>query len=368
MFSATSDWRRITCVPSQPTARPIATPPVALTTQLIIASPSTSSRTRAGAPMRENVATAATGSVGPTTAPSTNAASQLIPGTIAWATTATAPIVASTSPIESSPSGRSAAPSSRGDDCHAAACSSGGRNTRKTTSGSRSSSGSSGTNPIASPPTTSTIGYGTEIDSASRTRIAAAPSSMITNSMSPKATATLGSSAFVAEPLQPPLGASDHVDGPTDAPLELVMYGDFQCPFCTAAQPILRRVRERLDGRLRFAFRHFPLTEVHPDAERAAEASEAAAAQGAFWPMHDALYGARGELGLESVIALAAGLGLDAERVRAELAAGTHADRVAADVRSGKPAGVSGTPTFFVNGARHRGGYDAQTLIAALEG
>src|SRR5215207_6530595 len=263
--------------------------------------------------MRENVATAATGSVGPTTAPSTNAASQLIPGTIAWATTATAPIVASTSPIESSASGRSSAPSSRGEACQAAACSSGGRKTRKTTSGSRSSSGSSGINPIASPPTTSTIGYGTEIDSASRTRIAAAPSSMITNSMSPKATATLGSSAFVAEPLDPPLGAADHVEGPADAPLELVMYGDFQCPFCTAAQPILRRVRERLAGRLRFAFRHFPLTEVHPDAQRAAEASEAAAAQGAFWQMHDALYGARGELGLASVIALAAGLGLDAE-------------------------------------------------------
>jgi protein-disulfide isomerase len=171
----------------------------------------------------------------------------------------------------------------------------------------------------------------------------------------------------VPEPLDPPLGAADHVEGPADAPLELVMYGDFQCPFCTAAQPILRRVRERLAGRLRFAFRHFPLTEVHPDAQRAAEASEAAAAQGAFWQMHDALYGARGELGLASVIALAAGLGLDAERVRAELAAGTHADRVATDVRSGKAAGVGGTPTFFVNGARHRGGYHAQTLIAALE-
>ena len=169
------------------------------------------------------------------------------------------------------------------------------------------------------------------------------------------------------EPLDPPLGAADHVEGPADAPLELVMYGDFQCPFCTAAQPILRRVRERLAGRLRFAFRHFPLTEVHPDAQRAAEASEAAAAQDAFWQMHDALYGARGELGLASVIALAAGLGLDAERVRAELAAGTHAERVAEDVRSGSAAGVTGTPTFFVNGRRHDGGYDAQSLLAALE-
>jgi len=171
----------------------------------------------------------------------------------------------------------------------------------------------------------------------------------------------------MTDPLDPPLGAGDHVDGPPAAPLELVMYGDFQCPFCSAAQPILRRVRDRLQGRLRFAFRHFPLPQLHPDAQRAAEASEAAAAQGAFWPMHDALYAARGELGLDSVLAAAGGLGLDAERMRAELAAGTHAERVAADVRSGIAAGVTGTPGFFVAGRRHTGGYDAQTLIAALE-
>jgi Na+:H+ antiporter, NhaA family len=172
----------------------------------------------------------------------------------------------------------------------------------------------------------------------------------------------------VTEPLDPLLGSRDHVDGPPDAPLELVMYGDFQCPFCNAAQPILRRVRDRLEGRLRFAFRQFPLTQVHPDAQRAAEASEAAAAQGAFWEMHDALYAARGELGLDSVLAAARSVGLDVERVRAELAAGAHAARVEEDVRSGRAAGVNGTPTFFVNGVRHHGGYDAQTLIAALEG
>jgi protein-disulfide isomerase len=145
------------------------------------------------------------------------------------------------------------------------------------------------------------------------------------------------------------------------------MYGDFQCPFCNAAQPILRRVRDRLDGRLRFAYRHLPLTEIHPDAQRAAEASEAAAAQGAFWPMHDALFALRGELGLEALVAAARGLGLDADRVRAELADGTHAERVARDVRSARAAGLSGTPTFFVGGVRHHGNYDAQSLIAALE-
>jgi NhaA family Na+:H+ antiporter len=172
----------------------------------------------------------------------------------------------------------------------------------------------------------------------------------------------------VSDRLDPPLGADDHVDGPAGAPLELVMYGDFQCPFCTAAQPILARVRGRLGDRLRFAFRQYPLRDKHPDAERAAQASEAAAAQGAFWPMHDALYALRGQLGLEDVVGAARGLGLDAERVREELEAGTHAAAVQADVDSGLATGVGGTPTFFVNGVRHAGAFDAQSLIAALEG
>jgi protein-disulfide isomerase len=165
------------------------------------------------------------------------------------------------------------------------------------------------------------------------------------------------------------LGPDDHVDGPAGAPLELVMYGDFQCPYCSAAQGILRRVRGRLDGRLRFAFRHFPLGEIHPDARRAAEASEAAAAQGRFWEMHDALYGLRGQLSLED-IARAAGTvpGLDVARLRDEVERGVHAARVERDLAGGRAAGVPGTPTFFVNGVRHTGAFDAQGLIAALEG
>jgi protein-disulfide isomerase len=170
----------------------------------------------------------------------------------------------------------------------------------------------------------------------------------------------------VPDRLTPPLGPGDHVEGPADAPLELVMYGDFQCPFCTAAQPILQRVRDRLGGRLRFAYRHYPVRDRHPDAERAAQAAEAAAAQGAFWPMHDALYALRGRLGPDDVVAAAAGLGLDADRVRAELASGVHAARVQGDVESGDAGGVAGTPTFFVNGGRHEGAFDAQALIAAL--
>jgi protein-disulfide isomerase len=172
----------------------------------------------------------------------------------------------------------------------------------------------------------------------------------------------------VSDVLTPPLGPDDHADGPHDAPLELVMYGDFQCPFCTAAQPILRRVRDRLQGRLRFAFRQFPLRRLHPDAERAAQASEAAAAQGAFWAMHDALYGLRGQLGIEDIVAAAARIGLDAERIRADVEAGTYAAEVQADVESGAASGVTGTPTFFTGGVRHTGAFDAQSLIAAVEG
>jgi protein-disulfide isomerase len=172
----------------------------------------------------------------------------------------------------------------------------------------------------------------------------------------------------VTDALTPPLGPDDHVDGPEDAPLVLVMYGDFQCPFCTAAQPILRRVRDRLAGRLRFAFRQFPRREIHPDAERAAQASEAAAAQGAFWEMHDAFYGLRGQLGAADIVAAAERIGLDAGRIRDELEAGTYAAAVQADLDGGEAGGVTGTPTFFVNGVRHQGAYDAQSLIAALEG
>jgi protein-disulfide isomerase len=167
--------------------------------------------------------------------------------------------------------------------------------------------------------------------------------------------------------LTPPLSAEDHVDGPNGAELELVMYGDFQCPYCTAAYPIVKRIRDQLAGRLLFGFRHFPLREVHPDAQRAAEAAEAAAAQGAFWPMHDRLYEARGALSPDDLIAHAAELGLDANRVAAELDSSAHAPRVQRDLDSGLASGVTGTPGFFVAGGLHAGSFDAASLIAALE-
>lgn len=162
------------------------------------------------------------------------------------------------------------------------------------------------------------------------------------------------------------LDGTDHVAGPARAPYELVMYGDFQCPYCTAAQSILRRVRERLDGQLRFGFRHFPLTEVHPDAWRAAEASEAAAAQGSFWDMHDALFANGGRFGVSDLVVLADRLGLDVERLASELASGVYAPRVQRDVDSGRALGVTGTPTFFVNGVLHTESFDARSLVDAL--
>jgi protein-disulfide isomerase len=167
--------------------------------------------------------------------------------------------------------------------------------------------------------------------------------------------------------LTPPLSAEDHIDGPERAQLELVMFGDFQCPYCTAAYPIIRRIRDQLAGRLLFAFRHFPLRDTHPDAERAAEAAEAAAAQGAFWQMHDRLYESRGALSREDLIGYASELGLDSERVGAELESEVHRPRVQRDVDSGIASGVTGTPGFFVGGRLYGGSFDAQSLTAALE-
>jgi NhaA family Na+:H+ antiporter len=165
----------------------------------------------------------------------------------------------------------------------------------------------------------------------------------------------------------PPLDDSDHVTGPPDAPLELIMYGDFQCPYCTAAQSIVARVRKRLDGRLRFAFRHLPLFEVHPDAQRAAEASEAAAAQGKFWEMYDALYANGGQFAPADLDELAKRLGLDVERFRAELIDGTHTARVERDAEPARAAGIVGTPAFIVNGRRHTEAFDAGSLVEALQ-
>jgi formate-nitrite transporter family protein len=166
--------------------------------------------------------------------------------------------------------------------------------------------------------------------------------------------------------LSVPVGPTDHVKGAAGGDLELVMYGDFECPYCAASQRVLARVEGRLEGRLRFVFRHFPMEAVHPNALRAAEVAEAAAAQDAFWEMHDALYAAGGRLGPADLLGHAARLGLDVARVEADLDAGTHRARVERDRASGAASGVSGTPSFFANGRVVEGAFDARSLVDAL--
>ncbi len=168
--------------------------------------------------------------------------------------------------------------------------------------------------------------------------------------------------------LTPPLDETDHVRGHADAPLELVMFGDFQCPYCLASLAVLRRVFERVEQPLRFAFRHLPVVERHPLAGVAAEASEAAAAQGRFWEFHDALYAAQPRLTVASVVfEVARDTGLDVARVVREVDEGRWRERVERDVRSAEASGARGTPTFFVNGRLHEDAYDAGSLLAALE-
>ncbi len=167
--------------------------------------------------------------------------------------------------------------------------------------------------------------------------------------------------------LAPPVSESDHRAGPDDARVTLVEYGDYECPHCGRAYPIVREVQRRMDRRLRFVFRNFPLSEMHPHAEHAAEAAEAAAAQGKFWEMHDRLYEHQDTLEDPDLVRAAKMLGLDACRVEQELADGTHASRVRQDFRSGVRSGVNGTPTFFINGVRYDGPWDLDTLLETLE-
>jgi len=156
----------------------------------------------------------------------------------------------------------------------------------------------------------------------------------------------------VAVDLRQPVGDRDHRRGPDDAPATLVVYGDYECPYTRRAQRDIDALLDRRPDRLRYVYRHFPLTRIHPHALRAAEAAEAAAAQGGFWAYHAVLFARQRALEPADLLRYAGELGLDAERVERELDAGTHAARVREDVRSGTAAGVQGTPTLFLNGVR----------------
>ena len=164
-----------------------------------------------------------------------------------------------------------------------------------------------------------------------------------------------------------PVGTRDHARGPKDAPVTLVKYGDYECPYCGEAHPVLKELMERLGEQVRFVFRHFPLDSVHPCARRAAQAAEAAASQGRFWEMHDLLYEHQDELGEEDLMRYAAELELDLRRFEEDLTNDNHAWRIEEDRLGGDRAGVRGTPALFVNGVRYAGPMDLDGLLAAVE-
>jgi protein-disulfide isomerase len=167
--------------------------------------------------------------------------------------------------------------------------------------------------------------------------------------------------------LTPPVSARDHAQGPNNAPVTLVEYGDYQCPYCGAAYPVVKRLQKVLGEKLGFVFRNFPLTQAHPYAMIAAEAAEAAALQGKFWEMHDLIYENQDDLEPDALPAWAEKLGLDLAKFGAALRQGDVSKRVKEDRMSGIRSGVNGTPCFFINGARYDGTADRDSLEDALE-
>ncbi len=165
-----------------------------------------------------------------------------------------------------------------------------------------------------------------------------------------------------------PVSERDHILGRFDAPYVLVEYGDYECPYCRAAHPEVEAVRDAMGDHLAFVFRHFPLSNIHPHASKAAEAAEAAGAQGRYWDYHSMLFANQEALDVPHLVTYAGALDLDADRFGEELATGVYGPKVHEDFRSGILSGVNGTPTFFINGARHDGGNDAESLMGAMRG
>jgi len=159
----------------------------------------------------------------------------------------------------------------------------------------------------------------------------------------------------------------DHVRGEAGTPV-ILEYGDYECPFSRQAFREIERVERKLAGGVRFAFRHFPLTQIHPHALAAAAAAEAAARQGRFWEMHDVLFHGQKALDDEDLLAYAGKVGLDVPRFERDRVGGEVMARIARDIRSGEESGVvRGTPTLFVDGVLHEAGYDQATLLEALQ-
>lgn len=181
----------------------------------------------------------------------------------------------------------------------------------------------------------------------------------------PRVVALLGTAQTVIDLAAPVDPERDHVRGPQRAPVTVVEYGDFECPYCGQAEPVIRELLAG-QGDVRYVWRHLPLTDVHPQAHLAAQAAEAAAAQDAFWEMHDLLFRHQDALQAKDLVRYAGELGLDVARFRDDLRRSAGSARIAEDVDSADLSGVSGTPTFFVNGRRHHGAYDLESLQHAV--
>jgi formate-nitrite transporter family protein len=166
--------------------------------------------------------------------------------------------------------------------------------------------------------------------------------------------------------LRMPVTDRDHADGPADAPVTLVEYGDYECPHCGRAYPLIKRLQKELKPHLRFVFRHFPLAEIHPHAVHAAAAAEGAAHQGKFWAMHDAIFEHQNRLDDRSLVLYAAQIGLDAQKFLESMGSPEVEARIAADLLAGARSGVNGTPTLFINGVRYDGEHSYAALLRAL--
>ena len=163
-----------------------------------------------------------------------------------------------------------------------------------------------------------------------------------------------------------PIKADDHIVGPEHGEVTVVVYCDFECPYCGRAYPLLKQLQKRFADRLQIVFRHFPLEQKHPWAREAAEAAEAAAAQDRFWEMHDRLFENQVALDHHSLKEYAASIGLDMPRFEQEIRNGVHAKRIDRDLTDGRRSGVTGTPTFFVNGARHTDENTLERLVLRM--
>jgi protein-disulfide isomerase len=170
--------------------------------------------------------------------------------------------------------------------------------------------------------------------------------------------------------LKVPVTERDHFQGPADAPVTVVEYGDYECPYCARAHPVVKLIQRRLGSRLRFVFRNFPLTEIHPHAEHAAEAAEAAGARGKFWVMHDMIYEHQPDgLELRDLGQYAAAVGLDPIAVMQDVSTHAYLPRIREDFMGGVRSGVNGTPTFFINGYRFDGDWtDVEAFVEAING